>query len=91
MSDIVTEVVKNQRSRAIATILGCLESEVYGYLTPEEQRRVRGAVMNAIAVYSDFVIDVIRAANKGVMFNEDAMRVLDEINQNTQALTRERG
>lgn len=83
MSDVVTELVGEQRRRLVGSILGFMEREIYPDLTPLQQAQVRKKVLTSVGVFSDFTLDCIRACNKGWVVNEEALRLLHQINAQT--------
>lgn len=88
MADIVTDLIGRQRRRLIATILGHCEREVYGDLTKAQQEKLREVVLTAVGTYSDFTLDCIRSANDGWVVNEDALRLLHRISEQTKRASR---
>lgn len=85
MSDVVTELVAEQRRRLVGSILGFMEREIYPDLTVQQQVAVRKKVLTSVGVFSDFTLDCIRACNKGWVVNEEAMRLLNAINDQVSA------
>ena len=80
MADPVVAIIGEQRKRLVGAILGHAEREIYADLTEEQQRAFRAKVLTSASVFSDFVIDVVRGISQGMYVNEDAMRMLAEIN-----------
>lgn len=77
--DVLSELVKAQRRRCQASILGPMERGVKAKMTDEEWDALRTAVLSAVGVFADFTLDATRAANRGTWVNDDAMRLLGEI------------
>lgn len=79
--DVLPELVRAQRRRCQASILGPMERGVKSKMTDEEWETVRTAVLGAVGVFADFTLDVTRAANRGTWVNDDAMRLLNDIHR----------
>lgn len=80
MADPVIAIISEQRKRLVGAILGHAERELYADLTEEQQRAFRAKVLTSASAFGDFVIDVVRGISQGMYLNEDAMRMLAEIN-----------
>lgn len=89
MADPVVAIVYEQRKRLIGAILGHAERELYPDLTEEQQRAFRQKVLTSAGAFSDFVIDVVRGVSQGAYVNDEAMRLLADINTQVRNLTRE--
>lgn len=74
------DFLKARRDRALGTILGYAEREVYASLTPGAQRAFRGLVMEAINGYHDAVLDLVKS-DSGDVRNEEILALLDDINR----------
>ncbi len=81
MGDILTDLAGEQRSRLVASILGHAERELYATMTAGQRKVLREKVLASVGVYHDFVLDCLRAANKGSVVNEEAMRLLGQIHE----------
>jgi hypothetical protein len=81
MSDILADLAGEQRARLVGSVLGHAEREVYPQLTPQQRKAFRDKVLACVGVYHDFVLDCLRAANKGSVVNEEAMRLLGDIHR----------
>jgi hypothetical protein len=80
VADPVVAIIGEQRKRLIGAVLGHAEREMYPDLTEEQQRAFRAKVLQSAGAFSDFVIDVVRGVSQGVYLNEEAMRLLADIN-----------
>lgn len=81
MSDILADLAGEQRSRLVGSILGHVERELWVKLTAAERKAIREKVLASVGVYHDFVLDCLRAANKGSVVNEEALRLLGQIHE----------
>lgn len=73
----VTEYLKNRRNRAVGTILGHIEREVYPKLTQAQRDQLRQVVIDAANSYHDSVLDLVKAED-GVR-NEVVIELLERI------------
>jgi len=80
VTDPFVAIVGEQRKRLVGAVLGHAEREFYADLTVEQQKAFRAKVLTSASAFSDFVIDVVRGISQGMYVNEDAMRMLAEIN-----------
>lgn len=81
--------VKARRDRAIGAILGQLETELQGKISPEEWAEVRAIVLDGMNGYHDSILDIMKSEDGGVR-NEEIFALLTSINQQTRT-TRARG
>jgi len=84
--DVLTSLVGRQRKRLVATILGAAERDIRGDLSPQQWEALRSKVLDSAAIFGDFVLDLVRAANEGSWVNDEAMRVLYAINNGVKDL-----
>lgn len=89
MADPVVAIVGEQRKRLVGAILGHAEREFYADLTDEQQKAFRAKVLTSASSFSDFVIDVVRGVSQGSWVNDEAMRLLAEINTQVRNIARE--
>lgn len=61
MSVPVRNFLKNRRDRAVGSILGWAEREIFSKLTDEERRAFRSVVLDATNGYHDSVLDLMKA------------------------------
>lgn len=57
----VRDFLNNRRNRAVGSILGWAERELFPKLTPQEQRELRQVVLDATNSYHDSVLDLVKA------------------------------
>lgn len=76
----VRDFLKARRDRALGTILGYAEREVWPALPPEEQRAFRALVIDALNGYHDAVLDLVKS-DTGEIRNEEVLELLEQINR----------
>lgn len=76
----VRDFLKARRDRALGTILGYAEREVWPNLSAEEQRAFRGLVIEALNGYHDAVLDLVKS-DTGEIRNEEVLELLEQINR----------
>jgi hypothetical protein len=76
----VRDFLKARRDRALGTILGYGEREVWSALTHEQQRAFRGVIVQALNDYHDSVLDLVKS-DTGEVRNEEIMELLERIDQ----------
>jgi hypothetical protein len=57
----VRDFLKRRRDRAVGSILGFAERELFDSLTPELQQKLRRVVLDACNGYHDSVLDLVSA------------------------------
>jgi hypothetical protein len=88
MSVPVRDFLKHRRDRALGTILGYLEREVFARLQPAERESVRRVVLDAINGYHDSVLDLVKAEDASSVRNEEVLRVLSSLERKFDARSR---
>lgn len=78
----VRDFLKARRDRALGTILGYAEREVWPQLSTEEQRAFRALIIEALNGYHDSVLDLVKS-DSGDARNEEVMELLEQINRRT--------
>ena len=73
----VREFLKNRRDRALGTVLGYAEREVYPGLTPAQRDAFRKVTLDAMNGYHDAVLDLVKAET-GVR-NDEVVELLTRI------------
>lgn len=63
MSVAVRDFLKARRDRALGSILGYAERNVYPELAPEQRREYRQVVVDALNSYHDSVLDLVKSAD----------------------------
>ena len=82
MSVQIRDFLKNRRDRALGTILGNAEREVWPKLTQAEREAYRKVVMDAINSYHDSVLDLVKAEDG--MRNDEVIKLLERIETQTR-------
>lgn len=77
MSVQIRDFLKARRDRAVGTILGYGEREVWPSLTWDEQRAFRAVVLDAINGYHDAVLDLVKS--EGEVRNEEIVELLERL------------
>jgi hypothetical protein len=70
--------LKARRDRALGSILGYSEREIFSKLTPKAQADLRSVVIGAIDSYHDSVLDLVKADGGGVR-NERVVELLERL------------
>lgn len=70
-----------QRKRAVATVLGTVEREwlASGKVTRPEYEAFRKVALQAIDVYHDFMLDVLKISDEDITRNDHALELLERI------------
>lgn len=74
----VRDFLKARRDRALGTILGYAERELYPTLSVDQQKAFRGLVIEAINGYHDSVLDLVKS-DSGDVRNEEIIALLTGI------------
>ncbi len=77
MSVPVRDFLKRRRDRAVGSILGYAEREIFKDLAPEQREKLRGVVLDALNGYHDSVLDLVKAED-GVR-NDVVIEILERI------------
>lgn len=89
--DFVRNILTEQRKRMVGSLMQYMEREVYPKLTRDEQKSLREKVLNATISYHDVCLDVLKASvSDGSVVNEEAVRLMAELNSRLQADRRDR-
>ena len=78
----VRDFLKNRRDRALGTVLGYAEREVYPGLTQAQRDAFRRVTLDALNGYHDAVLDLVKAES-GVR-NDEVVELLTRIDQQTR-------
>lgn len=78
----VRDFLKARRDRALGTILGYAEREIWPQLPVDEQRAFRALIIEALNGYHDSVLDLVKS-DSGDARNEEVIELLEEINRRT--------
>lgn len=57
----IKDFLKRRRDRAVGTILGFAEREIFDSLSEEQQQKLRRVVLDACNGYHDSVLDLVNA------------------------------
>lgn len=91
MSEFVRNVLIEQRKRMVAGLMKYVEENVYPKLTPQERKALRDKVLATVNPYHDACLDMVKAStavDDGTLINEEALRLMAELNRNLQRSTR---
>lgn len=80
MSIAVKDFLKARRDRALGSILGFVEREIYPKLTPQEKIAFRNVVLDSLNSYHDSVLDLVKSEN-GTVRNEELVGMLERLDQ----------
>lgn len=79
MSVPVRNFLKNRRDRAVGSILGWAERELFPSLSEEHRRAFRSVVLDAMNGYHDSVLDLVKAED-GTR-NDVVIEMLERLDQ----------
>lgn len=82
MSVPVRDFLKARRDRALGSILGYAERELWEGLTPQQRQAFRAVTIDALNGYHDSVLDLVKAEN-GVR-NDEVLDFLSRIEAQTR-------
>lgn len=82
MSVPVRDFLKARRDRALGSILGHAERELWEGLTPQQRHAFRAVTIDALNGYHDSVLDLVKAEN-GVR-NDEVLGLLTRIEAQTR-------
>lgn len=82
MSVPVRDFLKARRDRALGSILGYAEREIWEGLTPQQRQAFRAVTIDALNGYHDSVLDLVKAEN-GVR-NDEVLGFLARIEAQTR-------
>lgn len=75
----IKDFLKRRRDRAVGSILGYAEREIFQDLTPAQRAGLRATVLDALNGYHDSVLDLVKAED-GVR-NDYVVEVLERVEQ----------
>jgi hypothetical protein len=84
MSIAVRDFLKARRDRALGSIMGYMEREVFPSLQPQERVAVRSVVLDALNSYHDSVLDLVKA-DSGSIRNDELLAMLTRVEQHLRA------
>ena len=80
MSVAVKNFLRARRDRALGSVMGYSEREVFPKLTPTERQAFRSVVLDAINSYHDSVLDLVKSETGSVQ-NEELVALLERVDQ----------
>lgn len=83
MSVPVRDFLKRRRDRAVGSILGYAERELFEKLSTSEREKFRQVVLDALNGYHDSVLDLVKAED-GVR-NDAVIEILERLERQMQA------
>lgn len=83
---VTLSMIARQRKRVLATVLGHAERTFYDRLSEAEQKQFREVVLNSVGVFADLAMDLVRSSDEGWVVNDDARKVLEQVNVRTRRL-----
>ena len=86
MSVPVRDFLKRRRDRAVGSILGYAEREIFKDLSIEQREGLRRVVLDAANGYHDSVLDLVKAED-GIR-NDAVVELLERIDRNTSGAVR---
>lgn len=79
----VRDFLKRRRDRAVGSILGFAEREIFESLSEEQREKLRRTVLDALNGYHDSVLDLVKAED-GVR-NDVVIELLESMDQKLMA------
>lgn len=80
MSVPVRDFLKRRRDRAVGSILGYAEREIFVQLNTQQREKLRSVVLDALNGYHDSVLDLLKAED-GVQRNDVVIELLEKIDR----------
>lgn len=81
MSVPVRDFLQQRRNRALGSIMGHLERELFSTMAQPERDRCRQHVIDAINGYHDAVLDLLKAEDGNSVRNEEVINILQRLDQ----------
>lgn len=78
MSIEAKNFLKARRDRALGSVLGYAERELFPLLTVEQRKDFRSVVIDSLNSYHDSVLDLVKADN-GSIRNERVIELLERV------------
>lgn len=82
MSVQVKDFLKARRDRALGSILGYAERELFDQLTQDQQRQLRQVTIDALNSYHDSVLDLVKSEDG--LRNEEVANLLTRVDRHLQ-------
>lgn len=86
MSVPIRDFLKRRRDRALGSILGYAERELFKSLDEQQQRGLRTVVLDALNTYHDTVLDLVKAED-GVR-NDRVVELLEQLESEMRTFRR---
>lgn len=80
MSVAVKDFLKARRDRALGSIMGFAERELYPKLNQQEKAAFRNLVLDSLNSYHDSVLDLVKS-DVGSIRNEELVQMLERLDQ----------
>lgn len=80
MSVAVKNYLKARRDRALGSILGYAEREIFPKLTQAERLALRNIVLDSLNSYHDSVLDLVKS-EEGIVRNDELFRLLQRVDE----------
>ena len=87
MSVPVRDFLKRRRDRALGSILGYAEREIFRSLSDEQKAGLRSVVLDALNTYHDTVLDLVKAEDG--MRNDHVVELLERMGNDLSSLKRQ--
>lgn len=81
MSVPIRDFLKARRERALGSILGYAERELWARLSAAERQAFRGVTIDALNGYHDSVLDLVKSENGNVLRNEEVVGLLERLDE----------
>ena len=78
MSVAVKDFLKARRDRALGSIMGYAEREIYPKMSTSEKAAFRNVVLDSLNSYHDSVLDLVKSEN-GTVRNEELIQMLERL------------
>jgi hypothetical protein len=79
MSVPIRDFLKARRDRAVGSVMGYAEREIFHSLVPGQQVNFRRVIIEAINGYHDSVLDLMKAEDSTTVRNEEVLTTLDRL------------
>ncbi len=79
MSVPIRDFLKARRDRAVGSVMGHAEREIFHLLTPAQRVNFRRVMIEAINGYHDSVLDLMKADDSSTGRNEEVLNALSHL------------
>ena len=80
----IKDFLKARRDRALGSIMGHAERELYPTMSDAQQQEFRKTVLDALNGYHDSVLDLVKSEN-GTVRNEEVFRLMERVDRHLSA------